>query len=39
MATKAKTKKAPAKPAKNLRISKREADKVKGGLMNGPPSL
>jgi hypothetical protein len=39
MATKTKPKaKKAAKPA-SLRVSKRDADKVKGGLMAGPPSL
>lgn len=28
-----------AKPVKSLRVSKRDADKVKGGLMAGPPEI
>lgn len=36
--TKSKSKTA-AKPAKTLRVTKRDADKVKGGLMAGPPEL
>ena len=37
--TKAKSKTPAAKPAKTLRVTKQDADKVKGGLMAGPPEL
>jgi hypothetical protein len=40
MPSKAKsTKSSPKAAPKSLRITKRDADKVKGGLMAGPPSL
>ena len=37
--SKPKSKTSAAKPAKTLRVTKRDADKVKGGLMAGPPDL
>jgi hypothetical protein len=36
---KPKAKTSPAKPVKSLRISKADADKVKGGVMAGPPEI
>jgi hypothetical protein len=37
--SKPKSKTSAAKPAKTLRVTKQDADKVKGGLMAGPPDL